>query len=137
MCAVELPKKLRVLVADDEKVIADTLKLILAGAGYEVAVVYDGIAAVEKAKEWSPDLFLSDVFMPRLSGIDAAIQVCERLPDCKVLLVSGQAGLRDLRREIRSKCQRFDVLSKPVHPRDLLARLKELHNGHPHQGLAD
>lgn len=126
MCAVDRSKKPRVLVADDEKIIADTLRMILAGAGYDVAVAYDGIAALEKAEEWSPDLFLSDVFMPGLSGIDAAIRVCERLPNCKVLLVSGQAALEELRREIQSKCHRFDVLSKPVHPKVLLDRIKDM-----------
>jgi CheY-like chemotaxis protein len=126
MCAFNSARKSRVLVADDERVIADTLKLILAGAGYDVMVAYDGLAAVEKAFEWTPDLLLSDVFMPRLSGIEAAIQVCERLPHCKVLLVSGQASLRDIRREIQSKCHRFDVLSKPVHPNELLARISEM-----------
>jgi CheY-like chemotaxis protein len=116
-------EKLRVLIADDEKLIADTLKLILSHAGFEVAVTYDGAAAVKKAEEWRPDLFLSDVFMPRLSGIDAAIEICRTLPHCKVLLVSGQADLQDLRREIRTKCRNFDVLSKPVHPGELLKRL--------------
>src|SRR3569833_500012 len=126
MCASNSARKTRVLVADDESTIADTLKLILAGAGYDVVVAYDGLAAVEKAVEWAPDLLLSDVFMPRLSGIDAAIQVCERLPHCKVLLVSGQASLHDLRREIQSKCHRFEVLSKPVHPKELLARIEQM-----------
>lgn len=126
MCAFNNSKKLRVLVADDEKIIADTLKLILTGAGYEVAVAYDGRTAVEKAEHWRPDLFLSDVFMPGLSGIDAAIELCRALPHCKVLLVSGQASLQDLRREIQSKCHRFDVLSKPVHPTELLARIEDL-----------
>lgn len=127
MCALNSARKLRVLVADDEKIIADTLKLILTGAGYDVAVAYDGITALEKAVEWPPDFFLSDVFMPRLTGIDAAIEVCKRLPECRVLLVSGQASLQELRREIQSKCHRFEVLSKPVHPTELLARLRELH----------
>ena len=127
MCAFDSAEKLRVLVADDEKVIADTLKLILSGAGYDVAVTYDGIAALEKAERWAPDVFLSDVFMPGLSGIDAAIEICRRLPNCRVLLVSGQASLQELRREIQSKCHRFEVLSKPVHPTELLARLRELH----------
>ncbi len=126
MCAADCSKKPRVLVVDDEKIIADTLRMILAGAGYDVAVAYDGLAALEKAEEWSPDLFLSDVFMPGLSGIDAATRVCERLPNCKVLLVSGQAAPEDLRREIQSKCHRFDVLSKPVHPNILLDRIKDM-----------
>jgi len=126
MCAVASSRKPRVLVADDEKIIADTLKLILASAGYEVSVAYDGIAAVEKAEEWPPDLFLSDVFMPRLSGIDAAIEICKQLPDCKVLLISGQANLNDLRHEIESKGQRFEVLLKPIYPTELIAHIQRI-----------
>lgn len=126
MCASQDGNKLRILVADDEKIIADTLKLILTQANYEVTVVYDGLSAVEVAERLSPDLFLSDVFMPRLSGIDAAIQICSSLPHCKVLLFSGQSNLRELRREIESRCRRFEVCSKPIHPTELLAHLSEL-----------
>jgi len=126
MRSLNFSRKLRVLVADDEKIIADTLKLILSGAGYDVAIAYDGIEALKKAEEWVPDLFLSDVFMPGLSGIDAATEICKRLPDCKVLLISGQATLHELRREIQAKCHRFDVLSKPMHPLELLSRIKEM-----------
>lgn len=127
MCASGPSKKIRVLVADDEKNIADTLKLILTQVGYDAAVVYDGISAVEKAMQWNPDLFLSDVVMPGLSGIDAAIQIRKSLPECKVLLISGQADLHDLYREIRSKCSNFNVLSKPIHPEELIAHLRDLH----------
>lgn len=119
-------KKLKVLVADDERIIADTLKLILTQVGYQVATVYDGTSALEIAREWSPDLFLSDVYMPGLSGIDAAIEICGLLPDCKVLLFSGQADLHDLRKEIQSKCHRFEVFSKPIHPTELIERLRAM-----------
>lgn len=126
MCAVDSAKKPRVLVADDEKVIADTLKLILAGAGYDVAVAYDGLAAVNMAEVWPPDLFLSDVFMPGLSGIEAATVICEKAPDCRVLLISGQANSNDLRQAIESKGQNFEVLLKPIHPVDLIAHIQAI-----------
>ena len=126
MRAVDFPRTRRVLVADDEKVIADTLQLILAGAGYDVSVTYNGTAAVKKAEEWPPDLFLSDVFMPGISGIEAARQICERLPDCKVLLISGQANLNDLRQAIESKGHKFQVLLKPIHPVELIAYIETM-----------
>jgi CheY-like chemotaxis protein len=119
-------RKTRILIADDEKTIADTLSLILAGAGYEVSVAYDGLAAVTKAEEWPPDLFLTDVVMPRLTGIEAALEICRRLPDCRVLLISGQANLKDIRREIKSKCDRFEVFQKPLHPTELIAHIERL-----------
>jgi CheY-like chemotaxis protein len=126
MRSSDVDKKCRVLVADDEKVIADTLKLILTQAGYDVAAVYDGASAVEMAKQWAPDLFLSDIFMPGLNGIDAAVEICRLLPECKVLLFSGQADLHDLRGEIHSKCNGVEVFSKPIHPTQLIARVREL-----------
>lgn len=129
MSGIEPQRKPRVLVADDEKIIADTLKLILIGEGYDVSVAYDGIAAVKKANEWSPDLFLTDVIMPRLSGIDAAIEVCKCLPDCRVLVFSGQANLKDIRREIESKCRRFEVLLKPIHPTELIFHIRKMLEG--------
>jgi CheY-like chemotaxis protein len=119
-------RKTRILVADDEKTIADTLKLILAGAGYDVFVAYDGMAAVKKAEEWAPDLFLTDLVMPRLTGIEAATEICKRLPDCKVLLITGQVNLKDIRREIKSKCDRFEVFSKPLHPTELIAHIEKI-----------
>ena len=126
MCASNGSSKLRILIADDEKTIADTLNLILTQVGYDVSVVYDGLSAVEMAKEWSPDLFLSDIYMPGISGIDAAIQVCELLPHCKVLLFTGQGDLQEIHDEIKAKCRRFDVFSKPIHPTELISRIREI-----------
>lgn len=116
----------RVLIADDERIIADTLKQILEHFGFQAAAVYDGAAAVQKAQEWRPHYFVSDIMMPVLSGIDAALRICHMLPECKVLLISGQADLEGFRREIRAKCQNFDLLPKPVHPSELLERLQGL-----------
>lgn len=125
MCA-SAPAKRRILIADDEKLIADTLKLILTQIGYDVAVVYDGAAAIEAAKRWSPDLLLTDVYMPGHSGVDAAIQICSLLPRCKVLLFTGQPDLQRIRREVLSKCYKFDVFSKPVHPKELIERVRDI-----------
>lgn len=121
-----LSRKLRVLVADDEKIIADSLQLILAGVGYDVRVVYDGLSAVQESSQWPPDLFLSDVLMPGFTGIDAAIEVRKRLPDCRVLLVTGQSDLNQLQREIVSKGETFELFSKPIHPTELIAQIRRI-----------
>src|SRR5882762_6011776 len=86
----------KVLVADDEKVIADTLAIILNQAGYNATAVYSGTSAVEQAKALRPDLVISDVIMDDLNGIDAAIKIRALLPSCKILLFSGQAATADL-----------------------------------------
>jgi CheY-like chemotaxis protein len=113
----------RVLVVDDEQVIADTLAKILDLNGYEASAVYTGTAAVESARSLQPDLIISDVIMPDMDGIQAAISIRSFLPDCKILLFSGQAATADLLENARAQGHEFEILGKPVHPSDLLAKL--------------
>jgi len=114
----------RVLVADDERIIADTLGMILSHSGFEVATVYSGQRAVETARQFRPQVFLADVVMPGMSGIEAAIQICGMIPDCRVLLLSGQAATSDLLRDARVRGHEFEILLKPIHPNQILERLK-------------
>ncbi|MFZ0691465.1 MAG: response regulator, partial [Acidobacteriaceae bacterium] len=76
----EQQAKPRVLVADDERVIADTLAIILNQAGFDATAVYSGEKAVEMAQILRPDMLISDVIMTDLNGIDAAIQIRALLP---------------------------------------------------------
>jgi len=117
-------KKPRVLVVDDEQVIADTLARILDLNGYDASAVYTGTAAVESARALRPDLVISDVIMPDMNGIEAAISIRGFLPTCKILLFSGQAATADLLENARAQGHEFEILAKPVHPSDLLAKLK-------------
>src|SRR5215467_1888216 len=116
--------KPRVLVVDDERVIADTLAIILNQSGFNASAVYTGMAAVERAKEDKPDLIISDVIMPDMNGIEAAIRIRQLLPGCKILLFSGQAATADLLEKARAQGHEFEILAKPVHPQDLLAKLR-------------
>lgn len=117
-------KRPRVLVVDDEQVIADTLAKILDLNGYDASAVYSGTAAVESARALQPDLVISDVIMQDMNGIEAAINIRGFLPDCKILLFSGQAATADLLENARAQGHEFEILAKPVHPADLLAKLK-------------
>lgn len=110
----------RVLVVDDEQIIADTLKLILDRNGFRAFVAYDGDAAINLAEQAIPDILLCDVIMPGLDGVEVAIQIRAMHPDCKVLLLSGQAGVEDLLQKARRRGHHFDILIKPIHPTDLL-----------------
>jgi CheY-like chemotaxis protein len=114
----------RVLIADDERIIADTLGLILNQNGFEAATVYSGQKAVEAAAAFRPQVFLADVVMPGMSGIEAAIQICMLIPECRVLLLSGQAATTDLLRDARVRGHDFEILLKPVHPTQLIDRLR-------------
>jgi len=120
----EAQTKPKVLVADDERVIADTLAIILTQSGFQATAVYSGEKAVETARKLEPDMLISDVIMTDMNGIDAAIMIRALLPACKILLFSGQAATADLLDRARVQGHEFEILAKPVHPQDLLARLR-------------
>jgi CheY-like chemotaxis protein len=114
----------RVLIADDEEVIANTLAMILSQAGFETRAVYSGEQVLEIAQSFRPDMLITDVIMHGINGIEAAIQVRALLPSCRILLFSGQAATANLLEKARAEGHEFDILSKPVHPADLLARMR-------------
>jgi CheY-like chemotaxis protein len=120
----ESAAKPRVLVADDERVIADTLVTILNQSGFNARAVYSGERAVEVASAFKPEMLISDVIMADLTGIDAAIRIRALFPKIKILLFSGQAATADLLEKARAQGYEFDILTKPVHPQDLLAKLR-------------
>jgi CheY-like chemotaxis protein len=117
---------LTVFVVDDENVIASTLAAILKRSGFEAKAFSDPLEALESAKLKAPDLLLSDVMMPQMTGIELAIRLKIISPECKVLLFSGQAATSDLLSKAAQEGHDFALLSKPIHPTDLLSALKAL-----------
>lgn len=116
--------KAKVLVVDDERLIADSLAAILHSKGYDVKALYDGKSALEACQCGAPDCIISDVMMPGINGVDLAITVRQRFPQCRILLFSGQAATTDIMEQVRTTGYEFELLTKPVHPTDLLARLE-------------
>ena len=82
----------RVFVVDDERVIAATISLILDQAGYESRAFYDPIAMLAALVKAVPDLVISDIVMPQMTGIDMAIQLRNTHPGLKLIPISGQAA---------------------------------------------
>jgi CheY-like chemotaxis protein len=112
-----------VLVVDDESIIADTIVAILNYSGFAASAAYDGETALQMARLVPPELLISDVAMPGMSGIELAISMTKAIPDCQTLLFSGQEVTHDLLKEARADGYEFSLLPKPVHPKDLLAEM--------------
>lgn len=118
-------EKLKVLVLDDEPLIADSLAQVLNLFDYEATAKYDPVQGVEWLGTNSCDIVISDVvFGGQLSGIDLAIKLNEAFPRCKVLLMSGNNSTADLLAAAQQKGHSFDILAKPVHPSIILEHLK-------------
>jgi DNA-binding response OmpR family regulator len=112
-----------VLVVDDESSIADTLAEILSRSGYASVCAYDGESGLETALLMPPEMLITDVILPGMSGIELAVTVKRVFPDCKILLFSGHASTGDLLASAKHQGHGFELLTKPVHPSNLLAHV--------------
>lgn len=111
---------IRVLIVDDESVVADTLALILRGRGFDSRAVYSGEDAAEIALTWLPNVVISDVIMEEMDGVALGIYLAQTLPSCQVILMSGNAATEPLINESRKIGHNFPIFAKPFHPQNIL-----------------
>lgn len=114
----------RILVVDDEILIADTIVQILNRNGFVAEAAYGGAEAIECARLTQPDLVLSDVLMPQVDGVEAAIQISQLCPDTRIVLFSGQAATLEILSRARDRGYDFELLAKPMHPTQLIKHLR-------------
>jgi CheY-like chemotaxis protein len=119
-------RKQRILVVDDEQLIAQSLRDILLREGFDTVYALSGTEAIELAEQICPDIVISDVIMPGLNGVQTAIRIRSSCPDARILLFSGQAATSDLLERARAEGHDFDLLPKPIHPARLLAAIRKL-----------
>lgn len=81
--------KINLLIVDDEATIRKSLSLIFSTLGYNVRSAEDGIAALGEIRNEVPDILLSDLFMPRMSGFELLSVVRRRFPAIRVIAMSG------------------------------------------------
>jgi CheY-like chemotaxis protein len=115
----------RILVVDDETLIADTIVQILNRNGFIAEAAYGGKQAIAIAERHCPDLVLSDVLMPEIDGVEAAIAIRELCPDTRIVLFSGQAATVEILARAKERGHTFELLPKPIHPTELLRHLRK------------
>ena len=116
----------RIFVVDDQPAIASSLAAILRMNGFSARFFTSPLEALTAARSESPDLVISDVAMPDISGIELAIQMRAQYPNCKILLFSGQAATSDLLEGARAQGYDFRLLQKPVFPSVFLSEIGRL-----------
>jgi DNA-binding NtrC family response regulator len=113
-----------IFVVDDESIVSSTLAMILNSSGYRATSFTSAEDAIKATELNYPELPLVAVPMPGMNGIDLAIRFHSLCPKCKVLLFSGALNSGNLLEEAKQKGYDFQILAKPVHPKDMLAAIR-------------
>ena len=117
-----------ILVAEDEVVVRNTVRLLLEREGHEVLVATDGFEALELSRQYhgTIDLLLTDVKMPRMDGLSLVEQLIKERPGIKILVMSGKVSTNDL-----DKLQPLPFLRKPFSPQTFRNKIREVLNAPP------
>ena len=109
----------RILLVDDETGILDTLRILLRGNGYDVVAALSGREAIEMLPETSPDIVLTDIRMPGLTGLEVMAKAHELDPETAVILMTAQASLQTAVQAVNEGA--YYYLQKPFANEELLA----------------
>ena len=115
-----------VLVIDDNETVASTMAMVLRSAGFHAVAAYDPEDALALLQRESFHLLLSDVMMPKMTGVELAMEARDHCYVPQVLLMSGMATTTDLLEPARNRGYVFEMLPKPSHPIQVINKVQEL-----------
>lgn len=111
----------RVLIVDDDHLVADTLSLIFERDGFHTNVSYSADQALACARDFHPDLLLCDISMPGRDGLSLVQDINLELPSCRILVLTGfYANLHRIKEYVDRLARPVGILTKPCPPTDLL-----------------
>jgi two-component system alkaline phosphatase synthesis response regulator PhoP len=116
----------RILFVDDESTVVECSRMFLEEAGYEFEGAYDGVQAMQKVKQWRPDLIVLDVAMPRLNGWDVLLMLQDDpgTADIPVLMLTARSQDQDKARGWKLGCAWYHT--KPFNLGDLLIVIQRI-----------
>ena len=115
---------MKILIVEDEKLLADSLKTLLEGKGFQVEAVYDGISGAEYAELGVYDLLILDVMIPGMDGYQVARQVRAKRCGTPILMLTARSGVEDRIEGLNAGADYY--LTKPFDTRELLACINAL-----------
>ncbi|MFU0832201.1 MAG: Stage 0 sporulation A-like protein [Oscillospiraceae bacterium] len=122
---------MKILIIEDEKLLADSLKTLLESKGFEVETVYDGETGKEYAELGVYDLLILDVMMPKMNGYEVARKVRSQRCATPILMLTAKSGLEDRIEGLNAGADYY--LTKPFDSRELLACINALLRRQGHQ----
>jgi two-component system KDP operon response regulator KdpE len=118
---VAVAEKSRVLVVDDEPQITRVLKTVLTSQGYQVRVAAEGESALTNVSEWRPELVITDLYMPRMDGVELCRRI-RALSAVPIIVLSVKGEERTKVEALDSGAD--DYVTKPFGIDELLARVR-------------
>ena len=115
---------MKILIIEDEKLLADSLKALLEKKGFDVEAVYDGESGAEYAELGVYDLLILDVMMPKLDGLAVARRVRAKRCATPILMLTAKSSLEDRLAGLNAGAE--SDLTKPFDSRELLACVNAL-----------
>ena len=115
---------MKILIIEDEKMLADSLRLLLENKGFDVETVYNGVDGAEYAQLGIYDLLILDVMMPGMNGFEVARSVRSRRCSTPILMLTARADLEDRIAGLNAGADYY--LTKPFDSRELLACINAL-----------
>lgn len=115
---------LKILIIEDEKLLADSIGELLRGKGFDVEIVYDGESGAQYAELGVYDLLILDVMMPKMNGYEVARQVRAKRLGTPILMLTARSGLEDRITGLNAGADYY--LTKPFDVRELLACINAL-----------
>ena len=117
----------RVLVVDDDRLVADTLSLVFKANGYEAEARYSAAEGLARARTFDPGLLLCDVTMPHENGLELAEKMQTEMPRCQMLLLTAYSSNAVKVEQQAQKMKRtLRLLNKPCRPEELLREAGEM-----------
>lgn len=117
--------KKRILVVDDEANLIRSLSFVLAKNGYEVSSARDGEEALQKVREFRPDLIFLDIMMPRKNGFEVCREIREMPGNegIRIVMLSAKGGSDQ---DTAAGCGAYEYISKPFSPQEIVMRVKQI-----------
>ena len=114
----------KILIIEDEKLLANSLKLLLESKGFDVQAVYDGETGEEYAELGVYDLLILDVMMPKMNGFEVARRVRAKRCSTPILMLTAKSSIEDRIEGLNAGADYY--LTKPFDTRELLACINAL-----------
>lgn len=121
------PPSRRVLIVDDDHLVADTLSIIFVRSGFEAEARYSAEDGLKYAREFRPHLLLCDISMPGRDGLSLMQDIVQEMPACHILVLTGfYANLKHIQECTDRMMRPIGLLTKPCPPADLLRKASQI-----------